>query len=82
MLGETMLYTGGQDRELVVLYGSQTGTAEEVAESVIRDGIRRHFKTKLSSLDDYDMVGIIRWCLKLSCECMFFRLVYMYISFS
>ena len=54
-----MLYTGGQDRELLVLYGSQTGTAEEVAESVIRDGIRRHFNTKLTSLDDYDMVGII-----------------------
>ena len=36
------------DRRLVVIYGSQTGTAQEVAERVAREGKRLHFSTYVS----------------------------------
>ena len=43
-------------RNLAVLYGSQTGTAEEVAERIGREGKRRHFLCKVCSMDDFDVV--------------------------
>ena len=43
------------ERRLVVLYGSQTGTAEEVAERVGREAVRLHFDTEVSSLDNFDV---------------------------
>ena len=44
-------------RPLLVLYGSQTGCAEEVANSLARDAVRRHFDVELSSLDDLVLVS-------------------------
>ncbi|XP_071802445.1 NADPH-dependent diflavin oxidoreductase 1-like [Asterias amurensis] len=41
------------ERRVVVLYGSQTGTAQDVAERVGREAKRRHFKTRVLSLDSY-----------------------------
>ncbi|CAM1317777.1 NDOR1 (predicted) [Pycnogonum litorale] len=43
------------NRSVTVLYGSQTGTAQEVAEHVSREAKRRHFRVLTSSLDDYDV---------------------------
>ena len=43
------------NRRLTVLYGSQTGTAQEVAERISRDAKRMHFQVKLSALDDYQV---------------------------
>ena len=40
------------DRLLYVLYGSQTGTALEVAERVFREGKRLHFRVKMAAMDD------------------------------
>eukprot|EP00761_Pharyngomonas_kirbyi_P002362 gb/GECH01002366.1/.p1 GENE.gb/GECH01002366.1/~~gb/GECH01002366.1/.p1 ORF type:complete len:612 (+),score=138.92 gb/GECH01002366.1/:1-1836(+) len=43
------------DRNITVLYGSQTGTAQEEAERIVRDAKRMHFRTKLCSLDEFDV---------------------------
>lgn len=45
------------DRQLLVLYGSQTGTAQDVAERVGREGRRRHFRMRVLPMDSYDRVG-------------------------
>ena len=42
-------------RRLLVLYGSQTGCAEEVAEHVAREGARRHLEVVLRGMDEYDV---------------------------
>ena len=41
---------------LTVLYGSQTGTAEEVAGRVGREARRRHFQVTVMAMDSYDKV--------------------------
>jgi sulfite reductase alpha subunit-like flavoprotein len=43
-------------RKLVVLYGSQTGTAEEVAERIGRDARRRYIVPNVIAMDDYNIV--------------------------
>lgn len=43
-------------RSLVILYGSETGCAQDVAETLGRQARHRHFKTKVMSMDDYDKV--------------------------
>ncbi|XP_067949341.1 NADPH-dependent diflavin oxidoreductase 1-like [Watersipora subatra] len=47
------------ERKLLILFGSQTGTAEEVAEGLARDGFRRHFDVELSSLDQFDIQKLL-----------------------
>ncbi|KAL9645821.1 hypothetical protein ABK040_003553 [Willaertia magna] len=42
-----------QERKITILYGSQTGCAQEIAERIQRDAKRRHFQVKLSALDDF-----------------------------
>ncbi len=42
---------------LLILYGTQTGTAQEVAEQIAREGKRRHFKTRVISMEDYPVVS-------------------------
>jgi len=49
-------------RRLVVLYGSQTGTAQDVAERIERDAIRRHFAVTVKPLDQYDIVCVVIYC--------------------
>lgn len=44
-------------RFICILYGSQTGTAQEVAERIGREAKRRHFSTKVLPLDKYDIVS-------------------------
>ena len=43
-------------RRLLVLYGSQTGTAQDTAERVGRAAKRRHFRTRVMPMDSYDKV--------------------------
>ena len=51
-----------EERKILVLFGSETGTAEEVADGLTRDAIRRHFSFELCSLDLFDIVGVT-FCL-------------------
>lgn len=46
-----------EDRRLLVLYGSQTGTAQAVAERIGREGKRLHFDTVVSSMDNYQPIS-------------------------
>ena len=48
-------------RQLLVLYGSQTGTAQDTAERVGREGKRRHFRVRVLAMDNYDTVSIQIW---------------------
>ncbi|KAL4219174.1 NADPH-dependent diflavin oxidoreductase 1 [Mactra antiquata] len=51
--------TMATDRKFLILYGSQTGTAQDAAEKISREATRRHFLTKISSLDTYDISNLI-----------------------
>ena len=44
------------EKTVSVLYGSQTGTAEDVAERIGREARRRYLDTNVTSLDDYPIV--------------------------
>ena len=44
------------ERRLLILYGSQTGTAQDVAERIGREGKRRHFRVRVCSMDGYEKV--------------------------
>jgi sulfite reductase alpha subunit-like flavoprotein len=41
------------ERRLTILYASQTGNAQDLAESVARHALRQHFKTHCLSMEDY-----------------------------
>ncbi|XP_033122556.1 NADPH-dependent diflavin oxidoreductase 1-like [Anneissia japonica] len=45
--------------KIVILYGSETGTAEDVAERVRRQANRRYYKTRVMSLDSYPIANLI-----------------------
>ncbi|XP_071820437.1 NADPH-dependent diflavin oxidoreductase 1-like isoform X2 [Apostichopus japonicus] len=45
---------------LCILFGSQTGTAQDVAERLGRDAKRRHFAVKLMPLDSYNVSNLIQ----------------------
>jgi len=47
------------ERRIVILYGSETGTAEDVAERIERDAIRRHFCVTIKPLDQYNIVCVV-----------------------
>lgn len=44
---------------LVVLFGSQTGNAEDLAERIWRESKRFYFKTSLKCMDDYNVTDLI-----------------------
>ncbi|VDI75242.1 Hypothetical predicted protein [Mytilus galloprovincialis] len=48
------------DRKLLILYGSQTGTAQDVADKVYREAKRRHFSARVTALDSYDISNLIQ----------------------
>ncbi|XP_072344212.1 NADPH-dependent diflavin oxidoreductase 1 isoform X1 [Scyliorhinus torazame] len=48
------------ERKLLVLFGSQTGTAQDVAERIGREGVRRHFKCRVVPLDSYAIADLIQ----------------------
>lgn len=47
-----------EERKLLVLYGSQTGTAQDAAERVGREGKRRHFRVRVLAMDSYNTVSM------------------------
>ncbi|KAM5184779.1 NADPH-dependent diflavin oxidoreductase 1 isoform 1-T1 [Callospermophilus lateralis] len=47
-------------RQLLVLFGSQTGTAQDVAERVGREARRRRLGCRVQALDSYAVVDLIR----------------------
>ncbi|XP_002732733.1 NADPH-dependent diflavin oxidoreductase 1 [Saccoglossus kowalevskii] len=49
-----------EKRSILVLYGSQTGTAQDVAERVGREAKRRHFSTRVVSMDEYIISELIQ----------------------
>lgn len=54
--------TSGQrhDRTALVLYGSETGNSQDVAEELGRDLERLHFTTSVCEMDDVEIVGPLR----------------------
>lgn len=46
-------------RKLIVLYGSQTGTAQDIAENIWRGSKRYHFVGGVMAMDDFDVKGLI-----------------------
>ncbi|XP_038637546.1 NADPH-dependent diflavin oxidoreductase 1 isoform X2 [Scyliorhinus canicula] len=48
------------ERKLLVLFGSQSGTAQDVAERIGREGVRRHFKCRVVPLDSYAIADLIQ----------------------
>lgn len=46
-------------RKLVILYGSQTGTAQDIAENIWRESKRFYFKGPVQSMDSYDFKKLI-----------------------
>eukprot|EP00357_Protocruzia_adherens_P032769 CAMPEP_0115006120 /NCGR_PEP_ID=MMETSP0216-20121206/20294_1 /TAXON_ID=223996 /ORGANISM="Protocruzia adherens, Strain Boccale" /LENGTH=610 /DNA_ID=CAMNT_0002372609 /DNA_START=43 /DNA_END=1875 /DNA_ORIENTATION=+ len=44
--------------DVLILYGSQTGTAKEVSEEICRELICRHLKPKFLAIDKYDMTSL------------------------
>lgn len=46
-------------RPLTILYGSQTGTAQDVAEKLYRDSKCYHFVGPVKPMDDYDVRRLI-----------------------
>jgi len=56
---------GGTGRRLLILFGSQTGTAQAVAERISRETRRFHFSVILSPMDDYPIKNMIKETLAL-----------------
>lgn len=46
-----------QDRTVLILYGSETGNAQDMAEELGRVCQRLHFKNRVEELDAIDLVG-------------------------
>ncbi|XP_059486666.1 NADPH-dependent diflavin oxidoreductase 1 [Neocloeon triangulifer] len=49
-----------EERSLLILYGSQTGTAQEVAEQIWRDGKRRNWHGPVKAMDEIEPVELLR----------------------
>ncbi|NXX44974.1 NDOR1 oxidoreductase, partial [Tricholaema leucomelas] len=47
------------ERKVLVLFGSQTGTAEDTAERIGREAKRRHFQCRVEALDSCDVANLI-----------------------
>lgn len=46
-----------QDRTVLILYGSETGNAQDMAEELGRVCQRLHFESRVEELDAVDLVG-------------------------
>jgi hypothetical protein len=56
------------DRSLLILFATETGTAQDVADRIARECRRIHFKCKVSSMHAYPLASVPRF---LSIRCMF-----------
>lgn len=50
----------GEKRRLLVLFGSQTGTAQDVAERIGREAWRRRFSVRVLAMDAYSLPGLVQ----------------------
>lgn len=55
--------------KVVILYGSQTGNAQDLAERLWRKIKLKGFKTQLSSFDNFDLNGLFEDKIRLICVC-------------
>jgi sulfite reductase alpha subunit-like flavoprotein len=46
-------------RKMIVLYGSQTGTAQDTSENIWRESKRFYFNGGVKPMDDYDVKDLI-----------------------
>ena len=46
------------DRPLLILFGSQTGTAEEVADRLAAESLRWHFAPRVVPMEEYDVARL------------------------
>lgn len=46
------------NEKIAILYGSQTGNAQDLAERIWRDSKRFYFRTVLKGLDDYNVLEL------------------------
>lgn len=47
------------NEKLTILYGSQTGNAQDVAESIWRESKRFHYTGLVKAMDDYNVLELI-----------------------
>ncbi|KAG9460843.1 hypothetical protein GDO78_019203 [Eleutherodactylus coqui] len=47
------------ERRILVLYGSQTGTAEDMAERLGKEARRRHFTCRVDAIDSYNIANLV-----------------------
>ncbi|CRK94651.1 CLUMA_CG008151, isoform A [Clunio marinus] len=47
------------NRKILILYGSQTGTAQDISENIWRESKRFHLKGNVKSMNDYDVKQLI-----------------------
>ncbi|KDQ16442.1 hypothetical protein BOTBODRAFT_107008 [Botryobasidium botryosum FD-172 SS1] len=47
------------ERSLLVLYGSETGTAQDAAERIGREALRYHFRTRVVAMDEYSIHTLV-----------------------
>ena len=47
-----------EDRTLLILFATETGTAQDVADRIARECRRIHFKCRVSSMDVYPLVNL------------------------
>ena len=50
---------GKMSRKIVVLYGSQTGTSQDVSENIWRESKRFYYNGGVKAMDDYDVRDLI-----------------------
>uniref|UniRef100_UPI00358EAED3 NADPH-dependent diflavin oxidoreductase 1 isoform X2 n=1 Tax=Myxine glutinosa TaxID=7769 RepID=UPI00358EAED3 len=53
------LENGARPRKLLVLYGSQTGTAQDAAQRIWREAKARGFTCRITALNDYPVANLI-----------------------
>lgn len=45
-------------RSMLILYGSETGNSQDIAEEIGRDAQRLHFKTKVDEMNGAQLVSL------------------------
>ncbi|KAG5460468.1 MAG: flavoprotein-like protein [Olpidium bornovanus] len=55
----TTTSASASSRSMLVLYGSATGCAEDVALRIGREGRRRHFRARVLAMDEYDKRALV-----------------------
>jgi sulfite reductase alpha subunit-like flavoprotein len=51
----------GIERRFTILYGTETGNSQDVAERIARQARRRQIATNVFSMDEYDIVSLTQY---------------------